>query len=83
MRHKTSSIRSLLIPRLTVLYCKMKFFIPLDSACDQLRLSHQSPPRKHRIFSIILFGDNAFQSNQFWIAFSVLSFGSRCVSDPC
>ena len=68
IRHKTFSIRSPPITRLTVFYCKMKFSIPLDSVWDQLRLNHQSPPRKHRISSIILFGDNVFQSNQFWIS---------------
>ena len=66
MRHKTYSVRSPPIPRLTVLYCKMKFLHTLESVWDQLRLNHQSPPQKHGIFSVILFGDNALQSDQFW-----------------
>ena len=60
---------------------KRNFFIQLGSVWDQLRLNHQLSTRKKKIFLITLFGKNMSQSNHIWIAFSALSFGSRCVSD--
>ena len=60
MRHKMFSTRSPPVPRLIVLFCKKNFFIQLDSIWDQLRLNSRSPPRKHRIFFIILFGNNFY-----------------------